>query len=216
MRHDIVQALADMGAIAIIRMEHSQKLMRVVEAIRDGGLTAIEITMTTPNALQVINDAASAFADDDEVFIGVGSVLDGPTARQAITAGAQYIVSPIVKAEMIEVAHRYDVPAIPGAFTPTEVAYAHELGADIVKVFPASTVGPGYFGALQGPMPHVKLMPTGGVSLDNAGQWIEAGACAVGVGSALLDTQAIADGNYEQLTENARTLRRSIEAARSQ
>jgi 2-dehydro-3-deoxyphosphogluconate aldolase/(4S)-4-hydroxy-2-oxoglutarate aldolase len=214
-RHDIVHALSDTGAVAIIRMEDSQKLMRVIDAIREGGVTAIEITMTTPNALSVIEDAASAYADDDEVLIGVGSVLDAPTAREAISAGAQYVVSPILKAEMIEMCHRYDVPATPGAFTPTEVQHAHELGADVVKVFPASTVGPSFFSALKAPMPHLKLMPTGGVSLTNAGEWLEAGASMVGIGSALLDDDAIAEGNFDQLTENARTLRRSIDQARS-
>jgi 2-dehydro-3-deoxyphosphogluconate aldolase/(4S)-4-hydroxy-2-oxoglutarate aldolase len=125
------------------------------------------------------------------------------------------VVSPILKAEMIEMCHRYDVPATPGAFTPTEVERAHELGADVVKVFPASTVGPSFFSALKAPMPHLKLMPTGGVSLTNAGEWLEAGASMVGIGSALLDDEAIAEGNFDQLTENARTLRRSIDEARS-
>jgi len=215
MRHRTVQALEDSGAVAIIRMDDSATLMRSITAIRDGGIPAIEITMTTPDALSTIEEAAGAFADDPAVHLGAGSVLDGPTARQAISAGAEYVVSPVLKAEMIETCHRYDVPVIPGAFTPTEVQRAHELGADLVKVFPASAMGPAYFGALRGPMPHVKLMPTGGVSLDNAGQWIEAGARVVGVGSALLDKQAVAAGDFDRITDNARTLRRSIEDARS-
>lgn len=214
MRHEIVNRVVETGAIAVIRMGDAQKLMRVVEAIREGGVTSIEITMTTPDALRVIEEAARAFADDEDVLIGVGSVLDGTTARLAINAGAQFVVGPVLNADVIETSHRYDVPAMPGAFTPTEVTRAHELGADIVKIFPASTVGPGFFKAVKGPMPHVKLMPTGGVSLTNAGDWLRAGACAVGVGSALLDKQAIAAGNYETLTENARTLRQSIEEAR--
>jgi 2-dehydro-3-deoxyphosphogluconate aldolase/(4S)-4-hydroxy-2-oxoglutarate aldolase len=215
MRHRTVQALEDSGAVAIIRMDDPDTLMRTITAIRDGGITAIEITMTTPGALSAIEEASAAFADDAAVHIGAGSVLDGPTARQAILAGAEYVVSPVLKAEMIEMCHRYDVPAIPGAFTPTEVQHAHELGADVVKVFPASAMGPGYFGALQGPMPHVKLMPTGGVRLDDAGQWIEAGARVVGVGSALLDEEAIAAGDFDRITDNARSLRRRIEDARS-
>lgn len=214
MRHNVVEALVDAGAIAVIRMQSPEKLTRTVNALREGGITAIEITMTTPNALRLIEETATAFSDDEEVLVGVGSVLDGPTAQQAINAGATFAVSPILSAEMIETCHRYDVPAMPGAYTPTEVARAHELGADVVKVFPASTVGPGYFGALKGPMPHVKLMPTGGVSLENAGEWIEAGACAVGVGSALLDKQALANEDYETLTANAETLRQSIDDAR--
>jgi 2-dehydro-3-deoxyphosphogluconate aldolase/(4S)-4-hydroxy-2-oxoglutarate aldolase len=215
MRHRTVQALEDSGAVAIIRIDDPATLMQTISAIREGGLTAIEITMTTPDALSAIEEAAAAFADDPAVHLGVGSVLDGPTARQAISAGAEYVVSPVLKAEMIETCHRYDVPAIPGAFTPTEVQRAHELGADVVKVFPASAMGPGYFGALQGPMPHVKLMPTGGVRLDDAGQWIEAGARVVGVGSALLDEEAIAAGDFDRITDNARSLRRRIEDARS-
>lgn len=214
MRHNVVEALVDAGAIAVLRMQRAEKLTRTVRALREGGISAIEITMTTPNPLRLIEETATAFSDDEDVLVGVGSVLDGPTAQQAINAGAAYVVSPILSAEMIETCHRYDVPAVPGAYTPTEVARAHELGADIVKVFPASTVGPGYFGALKGPMPHVKLMPTGGVSLENAGEWIEAGACAVGVGSALLDKQALANEDYEALTENAETLRQSIDDAR--
>lgn len=214
MRHNVVEALVDAGAIAVIRMQSAEKLTRTVSALREGGITAIEITMTTPNALRLIEETATAFSDDEEVLVGVGSVLDGPTAQQAINAGSTFVVSPILSAEMIETCHRYDVPAMPGAYTPTEVARAHELGSDVVKIFPANTVGPGYFGALKGPMPHVKLMPTGGVSLENAGEWIEAGACAVGVGSALLDKQALANEDYETLTENAETLRQSIDDAR--
>lgn len=213
MRHEIVQALVESGAIAIIRMEDSQKLQQTVEAIHQGGIHAIEITMTTPNALSAIEAAATAFSDDEDVMIGAGSVLDGVTAREAMIAGAQFIVSPVLKREMIETCHRYDVPAIPGTFTPTEVERAHELGADVVKVFPASTVGPGYFRALQGPLPHAKLMPTGGVTLTNAGQWLESGAAVVGIGSALLDEEAVAREDFEQLTENARTLRHSIDEA---
>lgn len=213
MRHELMQALVESGAIAIVRMEDSQKLQQTVEAIHQGGINAIEITMTTPDALHAIETAATAFADDEDVIIGAGSVLDGATARQAILAGAQFIVSPVLKPEMIEMCHRYDVPATPGTFTPTEVERAHELGADLVKVFPATTVGPGYFRALQGPLPHAKLMPTGGVTLTNAGEWLEAGAAVVGIGSAILDEEAVAEGDFEQITKNARTLRRSLDEA---
>jgi len=212
MRHDIVTDLVDSGAVAVIRVTDTGKLPRVVQAFREGGIHTIEITMTTPNALGVIERTAQRFSDD--VRVGVGSVLDGTTARQAIQAGASFVVSPVLKAEIIETSHRYDVPAIPGTFTPSEVARAHELGADIVKVFPANVLGPGFLRALNGPMPHVKLLPTGGVSLRTAGQWLQAGACAVGVGSALLDEQALADERYQQLTENAEVLRATINEAR--
>lgn len=214
MRHNIVQDLIEAGAIAVVRMEDTAKLHRSISALRNGGINAIEITMTTPNALQAIEKTVTAFAEDEDVVVGAGSVLDGVTARQAIEAGAKFVVSPVLEPEMIEACHRYDVPAIPGTFTPSEVQRAHTLGADLVKVFPASTVGPDFFRALKAPLPHVKLMPTGGVSLTNAGQWLDAGASVVGVGSALLDDDAIANDNFEQLTENARTLRRSIDEAR--
>ena len=214
MRHQIVQQLIDGGAVAVIRMADAQRLRRVIGAIREGGITAIEITMTTPDALRVIEQTAKAYADDAEVLVGVGSVIDGPTARLAIDAGARFVVGPVLAPDVIMTSHRYDVPVMPGAFTPTEVHRAHELGADIVKIFPADVVGMGFFKAVKGPLPHAKLMPTGGVSLTNAGDWLRAGACAVGVGSALLDKQAIADEHYDVLTANARTLRQSIAEAR--
>lgn len=213
-RQEITDQIIDCGAAGVIRMPEADKLVRVAEAIRAGGITAIEVTMTTPGALGVIEEVARRMDDDDEVLVGVGSVLDGDTARQAVDAGAQFVVSPIFKEEIVEASHERGVPALPGAFSPTEIQLAHEAGADIVKVFHASTLGKGYCSAVQAPMPHLRLMPTGGVSLEDAGEWIEAGACAVGVGSALLDKEAIAAGDFEQLTENARTLRKSIDEAR--
>lgn len=215
MRHQIVEQLIEGGAVAVIRLADAQRLRRVIGAIREGGVTAIEITMTTPDALRVIEQAAQAYADDADVLIGVGSVLDGTTARLAIDAGARFVVGPVLVPEVITTSHRYDLPVMPGAFTPTEIHRAHELGADIVKVFPADVVGMDFFKAVKAPMPHAKLMPTGGVSLTNAGDWLRAGACAVGVGSALLDKQAIAEENYEVLTANARTLCQSIARART-
>lgn len=213
-RQEITDQIIDCGAAGVIRMPEADKLVRVAEAIRAGGITAIEVTMTTPGALGVIEEVARRMDDDDEVLVGVGSVLDGETARQAVDAGAQFVVSPIFKEEIVEASHERGVPALPGAFSPTEMQLAHEAGADIVKVFHASTLGKDYCSSVQAPMPHLKLMPTGGVSLADAGEWIEAGACAVGVGSALLDKEAIAAGDFEQLTENARTLRQSIDEAR--
>ncbi len=212
-RHEIVNRITSEGAVAVVRMADSEKLLRVAEALLRGGLSSLEITMTTPDALKVIKGATDEFGDD--VLIGVGSVLDSETARLAILAGAKYVVSPILKRQIIETAHRYDVPAIPGAFTPTEILQAHEYGADIVKIFPADIVGMAFFKAVKAPMPHVNLMPTGGVSLTNAGDWIKAGACAVGVGGALLDKKAIAEEKYSVLTENAKTLKRSIESGRT-
>ncbi len=210
-RLEIVKKIIDSGAVAVIRMEDSQKLMKVAHALLEGGISSLEITMTTPNALKVIEEAARVLPAD--VLIGVGSVLDAETARLAINAGAKYVVSPIFKPEIIHTAHRYGLPAMPGCFTPTEILVAHEQGADIVKVFPADVVGMPFFKAIKAPMPHLNLMPTGGVSLTNAGEWIKSGACAVGVGSALLDKKAIADGNWAKLTENAKILRENISAS---
>jgi len=151
----------------------------------------------------------------DAVTVGVGSVLDAETARRAVAAGARYVVSPVFKPEIVAEAHRLDVPVMPGCFTPTEILTATEAGADVVKVFPADVFGPTFFKAVLAPMPHLRMMPTGGVSLTNAGDWIRAGAVAVGVGSALLDKQAIADGDWATLTQKARTLRASVEAGRA-
>ncbi len=208
-RTQITQQLIEAGAVAVIRMQDKDRLLHVAEAVLAGGVSAIEVTMTVPGALGMIEAVAERFGE--AVLLGVGSVLDAETTHRAIDAGARYVISPILKAEIIEAAHQRDAPAMPGAFSPTEVQHAYELGADIIKVFPAGVLGMGYFKALLAPLPHLKLMPTGGVTLDNAGDWLRAGACAVAVGSALLDKKAIAEGNYAVLTENARTLRRSIE-----
>ncbi|QXD14104.1 bifunctional 4-hydroxy-2-oxoglutarate aldolase/2-dehydro-3-deoxy-phosphogluconate aldolase [Rhodocaloribacter litoris] len=213
-RKEILQRIIESGAVAVVRMADAQRLLRVAEALHEGGITAIEITMTTPDALAVIEEVAGAMGD--EVQVGVGSVLSAEVARQAIDAGARYVVSPVFKPEVVAEAHRHDVPAMPGCFTPTEILAATEAGADLVKVFPADVVGMPFFKAVLAPMPHLKLMPTGGVTLENAGDWIRAGAVAVGVGSALLDKAAIAAGDYAVLIENARKLRRSVEAARAE
>lgn len=212
-REMIVKKLIEAGAIAVIRMKDPEKLIKVAEAIYEGGIKAIEITMTVPDALKIIEKAAGELSD--RIMIGVGSVLDAATAVKAIDAGACYVVSPIFKKEIVEAAHKKNVPAMPGAFTPTEIQSAFEAGADIVKVFPADIVGMAFFRGVLAPMPHLKLMPTGGVALTNAGDWLKAGACAVGVGSALLDKKAIEEEDYSKLTENAKALIKSIESYRS-
>ena len=211
------QRLIDAGAAAVIRLDEPHTLRRVITALHAGGVTAIEITMTVPDALTLLRETADALGTDlpDDVLLGVGSVLDAETAHAAVEAGAQFVVSPIFKPSVIEAAHAHDVPALPGAFTPTEVQAATEAGADIVKVFPADLLGMQFIKAVRAPMPHLRLMPTGGVSPENAGDWLRAGAVAVGIGSALLDKQAIAEERFEVLTENARTLVASIAAARA-
>ena len=211
-RENTVRILIDSGAIAVIRLADPKKLIKVAEAIYAGGVSGIEITMTVPDAIRVIADASKEIGS--YMNVGVGSVLNVETAQKAIDAGAKYVVSPIFKKEIIEIAHKNDVPAMPGAFTPTEIQTAYECGADIVKVFPADVVGMAFFKGVLAPMPHLKLMPTGGVSLTNAGDWLKAGACAVGVGTALLDKKAIDSENYKALTDNAMILMESIAKAR--
>ena len=212
-RHQILDAVLDSGAVAVVRMADSSRLVRLADALAEGGVTAIEITMTTPNALAVIGEVSRELGG--AVTVGVGSVLDAETARRAVDAGARYVVSPVFKTEIIDASHRLGVPAMTGCFTPTEILAATEAGADVVKVFPADVLGMAFFRGVLAPMPHLKLMPTGGVSLTNAGDWVRAGAVAVGVGSALLDKQAIADGDWATLTARARTLRASVEDGRA-
>lgn len=190
--------------IAVIRMSDTEKLAKVTEAIKQGGVRAIEITMTTPSALEII--AAMAKKKTAGILIGAGTVLDPETAVQAIHAGADFIVSPITNFDMIRVCRRYDTFVAPGAFTPTEILAAWERGADVVKVFPATSVGPKYFKDIKGPLPQVRLMPTGGVSLENARLFISNGACCVAIGTALLDKKAIEAGNWEVLTQKAGAL----------
>jgi 2-dehydro-3-deoxyphosphogluconate aldolase/(4S)-4-hydroxy-2-oxoglutarate aldolase len=211
-RQQTVQQIEQCGVVAVIRLQDPDRLKGVIDALGAGGVRALEITMTVPRALELI--AAVAPTLPQGFLVGAGTVLDAETARLAILGGAQFVVGPVWRRGVLETCHRYDVAAMPGCFTPTEILDAWEAGADIVKVFPATSLGPGYLKDLRGPLPQVKLMPTGGVSLDNAGDWIAAGAAAVGVGTALLDARAIADGSYGVLTANARRLCANVRAAR--
>jgi 2-dehydro-3-deoxyphosphogluconate aldolase/(4S)-4-hydroxy-2-oxoglutarate aldolase len=203
-RLQVVQALEANGVVAVIRMKQPEKLRAVVNALAEGGVRALEVTMTVPRAIEMIGELAPTLPAG--FLLGAGTVLDAETARLAILAGAQFVVGPVFRPEVIAMCHRYDVAAMPGCFTPTEILAAWEAGADIVKVFPATALGPGFIKDVRGPLPQVKLMPTGGVTLDNAGEWIQAGAVAVGVGTALLDGKAIAAGAYDVITANARRI----------
>lgn len=207
-----VAAIEACGAVAVIRMKEPDKLRAVVDALAEGGVRALEVTMTVPRAIPMIEALAPSLPPG--FLLGAGTVLDPETARLAILAGASFVVSPVFRPATITLCHRYDVAMMPGCFTPTEILAAWEAGADVVKVFPATSLGPGFFKDVRGPLPQVKLMPTGGVSLDNAGDWIKAGAVAVGVGTALLDSKAIASGDYGVITANARRLVASVTAAR--
>jgi 2-dehydro-3-deoxyphosphogluconate aldolase/(4S)-4-hydroxy-2-oxoglutarate aldolase len=210
-KEQILKIILDKKIIAVIRVKEEEKLKKVIEAIYNGGISVVEITMTVPNALRLIEKMSEEF--EEKVLIGVGSVLNKTIAEEAIKAGAKYVVSPVFKKEILEAAHKYNLPAMPGAFTPTEIQAAHEAGADIVKVFPADIVGMNFFKAVLAPLPHLKLMPTGGVSLTNAGEWLKAGACAVGIGTALLDKNAIKNEQYDILTRNGETINKSISVA---
>jgi 2-dehydro-3-deoxyphosphogluconate aldolase/(4S)-4-hydroxy-2-oxoglutarate aldolase len=211
-REAVVRAIQDLGVVAVIRMRDAAKLRAVVDAIAEGGVRAIEVTMTVPNAVGLIATLASSLPSD--ILLGDGTVTDVVTARAVIDAGARFVVGPVFRPDVIVARHERGVPIAPGCFSPTEILDAHERGADIVKVFPATALGPSYIKDLRAPMPQLKLMPTGGVTLDNAGDWIRAGAVAVGVGSALLDAKAIDEGRLDVLTGNARRIVASIAAAR--
>lgn len=207
-KSDILNKLFERKAVAVIRAKDPDKLKNIINALAAGGITCAEITMTVPNAIGLIEQMSKEV--DKDILIGVGSVLNKETALQAIKAGAKYVVSPVLKEEVIKTAHDHDIPVMPGCFTPTEIQTAYEWGADIIKVFPADILGMSFFKSVLAPMPHLKLMPTGGVTLTNPGEWIKAGACAVGLGSALLDQKAIEENNFEQLTQNARTVMMSL------
>jgi 2-dehydro-3-deoxyphosphogluconate aldolase/(4S)-4-hydroxy-2-oxoglutarate aldolase len=213
-RKAVTAAVEQAGIVAIIRMKEPDKVRAVVDAIAAGGVTSLEVTMTVPNAVGLIAELAPAMPSG--FLLGAGTVLDAATAARVIDAGAQFVVSPVFRRQVIAACHEREVPAMPGCFTPTEILEAWDLGADIVKVFPATALGPGFLKDLRGPLPHVKLMPTGGVTIDNAGEWIKGGAAAVGIGTALLDAKAIAAGDYATLTANARRLVANVRAARGQ
>ena len=201
------------GIVAIIRANSANELIDAAAAIHEGGVSVIEVTMTTPNALQVISDVSSAYGDS--VLVGAGSVLDAETARAVMLAGAEFIVSPVTKADVIEICNRYGKVVIPGAFTPTEILAAWEAGADYVKVFPSSGVGASYIKDVKAPLPHIPLVPTGGINAENAAEFIAAGATALGVGSSLVNNQLIESRQFDSLTERAKKLSAEVQRARS-
>jgi 2-dehydro-3-deoxyphosphogluconate aldolase/(4S)-4-hydroxy-2-oxoglutarate aldolase len=206
-----LKLIGESGAIGIIRIQTAEDLLAIAGALHRGGLNCLEITMNTPGALRAIESAREKLP---QVLLGAGTVLDAISAREAILAGAQFLVTPTVKLDVLEVAHRYGVPAIIGAMTPTEILTAWEAGADMVKVFPASILGPKYLQEIHGPLPQIPLVPTGGITAENAGEFIRAGAVAVCVGSWLVDKKAVAEGRFEVLTERARQLVEAVRRAR--
>jgi len=211
-RRDL-QLLLDTKVIGVVRIDSSSGLLQVAAAFRKGGLFCVEITMTTPGALRAIEEAAGRL---DGVLMGAGTVLDAPTARQAILAGARFLVTPTVERDVIEMCRRYSVPVIAGAMTPTEILTAWEAGADMVKVFPAHILGPAYLKAVRGPLPQIPLVPTGGITAANAGEFVRAGAAMVCAGGWLVDGKAVAEGRYEVLTERAQQLLDTVQKARKE
>jgi len=205
--------LLEKGALGIIRAQGAEDLLRITVALQEGGLNCVEITMTTPGALRAIEETSGKLND---VLMGAGTVLDAATARQAILAGAHFIVTPTVELDVIEMAHRYGKVVITGAMTPTEILSAWEAGADMVKVFPADVLGPGYLRAVHGPLPQILLVPTGGVTAETAGEFIRAGAAMVCAGGWLVDKQAVANKRYEVLSERARQLVDAVSKAREE
>jgi len=194
--------IVDCGVIAVLRAPSGRMLGDVAEALLAGGVEAIEITFTVPGADRVLEEVAGRLGD--KILLGAGTVLDSQTARIALLAGAEFIVAPTLNLEVIRLCHRYDKPVMPGALTPTEVLTAWEAGADIVKVFPSDLTGPGYLKALHGPLPQVRLMPTGGVNLQTAADFLKAGASALGIGGALVESKAIAAGDMNRIESLAR------------
>ena len=208
-----LQAIIDCGIVAIIRAESAQEAMDICLAIAKGGVKPIEITMTVPGAIEAIKELKGLLKD--KVLLGAGTVLDPETAKAVIYAGAEFVVSPTMNLEVIQVCRRYSKIVIPGAFTPTEILTAWESGADIVKIFPARVGGPKYVTDIRGPLPQIRLLPTGGVELDNTADFIKAGAVAVAVGTSLVDKKAVKEKKYDIITENARKFVAAVKSART-
>jgi 2-dehydro-3-deoxyphosphogluconate aldolase/(4S)-4-hydroxy-2-oxoglutarate aldolase len=201
-KEDQLRRVLDCGIVAVVRSPDSQQLVEVARALADGGVAVVEITMSVPDALDVLRRVRAALGD--RLLLGAGTILDPETARAALLAGAEYIVAPTLNLEVVRLCQRYDKLVMPGAFTPTEILTAWEAGADIVKVFPADVVGPAFLKALRGPLPQIRLMPTGGVDLSTAADFLKAGACCLGVGGQLVEPKAVAAGNFDRIRELAR------------
>ncbi len=211
-KEQILDKIKECGLVAVVRAESAEQAYRITDACIEGGVAAIEITFTVPGAAEVIKGLAGRYKSG-EIAIGAGTVLDPETARAAILAGAEYIVSPCLNTETVRLCNRYRVACMPGAMTVKEVVECMEAGADIVKVFPGELFGPAIIKAIKGPLPQAEMMPTGGVTLDNASEWIKAGAVALGVGGAL--TGGAAKGDYDSITAAARQFIRKIREARA-
>ena len=208
-----LQGILDVGVIAIVRVASAEQAVEVCGAVARGGVKAIEVTMTVPGAIDAIKEFKKQSSDD--ILLGAGTVLDPETARTVILAGADFIVSPNLNVDVIKMAHRYGKVVIPGTFTATEILAAWDAGADIVKVFPAGVVGPQYLKDIKGPLPQIRLTPTGGVTLDNAPEFIRAGAACISVATALVDKKALAEKKFDVISETARQFIEAVKVGRS-
>ena len=210
---EIIKKLTDVGLVAVVRAESAEQAIKISEACIEGGIAGIEITFTVQGAVDIIKELVKN-VDTSKVIIGAGTVLDPETARAAILAGAQFVVSPCLNKEVVKLCNRYQVPVMPGAMTIKEVVECLECGADIVKVFPGELFGPKIIKSIKGPIPQAQLMPTGGVSVDNVGEWIKAGVVAVGAGGSL--TAGAKTGDYASITRVAKEFIANIEKARAE
>jgi 2-dehydro-3-deoxyphosphogluconate aldolase/(4S)-4-hydroxy-2-oxoglutarate aldolase len=212
-KSEIRERLLNPGVVAIIRADSSAQLIDAAKALAEGGITAMEVTMTTPDALQVIRDVSQALGDG--ILMGVGTVLDTETARMALLAGAEFVVTPVMKPDIIQLCNRYSKLIACGAYTPTEALAAHEAGADFIKIFPADTLGPGYIKAIRAPLPQLQIIPTGGVDIHTAGDFIRAGCVAVAAGSSLVSKEILKTGDWAKLTTTAKAFVEAVAIARS-
>jgi 2-dehydro-3-deoxyphosphogluconate aldolase/(4S)-4-hydroxy-2-oxoglutarate aldolase len=214
MSRETLNQILECGIVAVVRSPDSQQLVEVARALADGGVTAVEITMSVPNALDVLKQVRQALGD--RLVLGAGTVLDPETARACLLAGAEYLVAPTLNLDVIKLCKRYDKAIMPGAFTPTEILTAWEAGADIVKVFPADVLGPAFFKAVKAPLPQVRMMPTGGVDLTTAATFLKAGACALGVGGQLVEAKAVAERNFDRIRDLAKQYMDIVRKTRSE
>lgn len=214
-KQSILSAIREIGIVPVVRTPSAESALKSIEAIYAGGIRAAEVTMTVPGAVKVLEKLADQFGD--KMVLGAGTVLDPETCRMCMLAGAEFFVTPALNLKTIEMAQRYSKPICPGAMTPTEVLTAWQAGADIVKVFPCDNVGGAkYIKALKGPFPQIEMIPTGGVSLTTAGDFLKAGACAVAVGGELVDAKTIKEGNYQVFEERARQFLEVVAKARAE
>jgi 2-dehydro-3-deoxyphosphogluconate aldolase/(4S)-4-hydroxy-2-oxoglutarate aldolase len=209
-KSQVMSLLIDPGIIAVVRAQSSAQVVPLSQALISGGVVAIEITMTTPNAITAIREARERVRE--QALIGVGTVLDAKTCEAALAAGAEFVVTPVCRTEFVAIAHAADRPIMLGAYTPTEAQRAHEAGADYIKIFPADSLGPGYMKSLRAPLPHLRLVPTGGVDVHNVGDFLKAGCTALGVGSSLVSAKILQAADWPALTRKAAEF---VEAARS-